>query len=838
MLKHLFLLVTLFFIVITANSQLSVKGLPESFSLETKNAVLIPSKILNAIDTTELINNDKMTGTPNRMGVIQQIDIDIKKEGLRTEIRGKGYIWQYKIISLQSYSLGISFGKFLLPVGSSVYIYDEVHSQVAGAFTSINNNPLGQLTIADFTGQNAIIEYFEPYNPTFAGQLVISAVSQTYRNLLKAAIIRIGINCPEGAAWQDAKHSVCRMTFNDTKFEYFCTGFLVNNVREDGTPYFQTANHCISTASEAATLVTYFNYENSTCNSTDATLTQTLSGATLKATNIYSDFTLLLLNEFPPNTYLPFYAGWDASSRNPLNGSCIHHPEGTAKCIALDNNAPTTYSSALQWTDANNVVISTSAANTHWEAQFDAGATEGGSSGSPLFDDNQRVIGQLHGGTNADNFYGKFSLSWNHSSTLSAQLKSWLDPDNSGLLFLDGIYSTIKPVAAFSTSLTNICPGAVINFADNSRYNPTLWTWDIQPSSYTFANGTTKNSRNPAVIFNSATNYTVSLSVTNPNGTDQLTKTNFIHAGNLLVKLAGITSDSIVCGCNLINFPLAASGAPNYTFNIERPDKINYTVVSDSIFLSVIAAEKKNGSFNSWIKVTGTQGTCSSTDSLKMKVSMPVNDDIVNAVQLFPGRNVAYSNFCASVQTGEAAPSAAALKNTIWFKFQGPSNGIINIDTHGFNDLITVYDANSYSNLIAGNGAAYKLLAMNNGRSSTDKTALISNLSVDPYRMYWLQVDGTGGATGNVVVDLLSNSLEIYPNPSSGEINFIISNLNDGIANVEIVSLLGKVIYSNVFSITKESNTVRFNMSSYTAGLYLFVVRMNGITLKTKLLLK
>jgi len=221
-----------------------------------------------------------------------------------------------------------------------------------------------------------------------------------------------------------------------------------------------------------------------------------------------------------------------------------------------------------------------------------------------------------------------------------------------------------------------------------------------------------------------------------------------------------------------------------------------------------------------------------------MKVSMPVNDDIVNAVQLFPGRNVAYSNFCASVQTGEAAPSAAALKNTIWFKFQGPSNGIINIDTHGFNDLITVYDANSYSNLIAGNGAAYKLLAMNNGRSSTDKTALISNLSVDPYRMYWLQVDGTGGATGNVVVDLLSNSLEIYPNPSSGEINFIISNLNDGIANVEIVSLLGKVIYSNVFSITKESNTVRFNMSSYTAGLYLFVVRMNGITLKTKLLLK
>ncbi|HEY3390841.1 MAG TPA: T9SS type A sorting domain-containing protein, partial [Prolixibacteraceae bacterium] len=636
----------------------------------------------------------------------------------------------------------------------------------------------------------------------------------------------------------DAKHSVCRMTFNDTKFEYFCTGFLVNNVKEDGTPYFQTANHCISTGTEAATLVTYFNYENSTCTSTDASLKQTLSGATLKATNSYSDFTLLLLNEYPPATYLPFFAGWDASSRNPQKGTGIHHPEGTPKCIALANNPPTTYPATLQWTDANNVVISTSAANTHWDAIFNVGATEGGSSGSPLFDDNKRVIGQLHGGSSGDNFYGKFSLSWNHSTAASAQLKSWLDPDNTGAVFLDGIYSTIKPLASFTTDLTNICPGAVINLLDKSKYNPTSWSWDIQPTSYSFANGTTRNSQNPQVIFNNAGNYTVTLIVTNANGTDQLTKTNYIHAGNLQVKLSGITADSIVCGCNLINFPLAFSGASNYVFKIERPDKINYNVVSDSIFLSLIPAEKKNGSFNSWIKVTGTQGTCSAADSLEMKVSMPVNDDVANAVSLYPGRNAAYTNFCASVETGEAAPPSTALKNTIWFKFQGPSNGIINIDTHGFNDKIAVYDAGSYSNLISGNSSNYKLLASNAGRSSSDKTSLISNLSVDPYKIYWLQVDGLNGATGDCVVDLLSNSLEIYPNPSSGEINFIISNVNDGIANVEIVSLLGKVIYSNVFNVSKENNTFRFNMSSYSAGLYFFVVRMNGSTLTSKLLLK
>jgi PKD repeat protein len=837
MIKYYFFLAILSFLSFTASSQISVPGIPESFSLKTKKAVIIPSKVLNAIDTTKLINADKMNGIPNRCGVVQQIEIDIKTEGVKTEIAGKGYIWQYQFNSVQATSIGLTFGKFLLPEGSSVFIYNEAHSQLLGAFTNRNNNASNQLTIADLNSQNAIIEYFEPYNPSFPGQLTITSVTQGYRVVLEAGT-RVGINCPEGANWQDAKHAVCRMTFHDTQFSYYCTGFLVNNVREDGSPYFQTANHCISTSSEASTLVTYFNYENSTCTSSDAPTNQTLSGAILKATNSYSDFTLLLLNEFPPVSYLPYFVGWDASSRSPQNSTTIHHPSGTPKCIALASTPPTSNSGTLNWTDGSNVVVSTSVANSHWDAVFSVGATEAGSSGSPLFDDNKRAIGQLHGGTSTDNYYGKYSLSWNHSSLSSAQLKSWLDPDNTGTLAMDGFYSTQKPQALFSTVLTNVCPGSAIKFADNSKYNPTGWNWDIQPSSFSFINGTTKNSRNPEIIFNTVANYTVTLTASNSNGTDQLIKTNYIHAGKLIVQLSGITSDSTVCGCNLINFPLAASGASNYTFFIERPDKINYTVLSDSIFLSLIAAEKKNGSFNSLIKVTGTQGTCSSSDSIEMKISMPANDDIANAIRLSPGRNAGFTNICASVETNEAAPNIVTLKNTIWFKFQAPSSGFINIDTHGFNDRIAVYDASSYSNLISGNSSSYKLIASNDDRSTSDNTALISNLTVEPYKNYWLQLDGSGGATGNCVIDLLTNSLELYPNPSSGEINVIISNNNDGNAEVQVVSVAGKILYSNVFNVTKENNTFKFNLSNYSAGLYFLVVRINGSTMQTKLLLK
>src|SRR5665647_883095 len=134
MIRQYFFLAVLSFLSFTASSQISVPGIPESFSIKTKNAVIIPSKVLNAIDTTKLINEDKMNGIPNRCGVVQQIEIDIKTEGVKTEIAGKGYIWQYQFNSVQATSIGLTFGKFLLPEGSSVFIYNEAHSQLLGAF--------------------------------------------------------------------------------------------------------------------------------------------------------------------------------------------------------------------------------------------------------------------------------------------------------------------------------------------------------------------------------------------------------------------------------------------------------------------------------------------------------------------------------------------------------------------------------------------------------------------------------------------------------------------------------------------------------------------------------
>lgn len=138
----------------------------------------------------------------------------------------------------------------------------------------------------------------------------------------------------------------------------------------------------------------------------------------------------------------------------------------------------------------------------------------------------------------------------------------------------------------------------------------------------------------------------------------------------------------------------------------------------------------------------------------------------------------------------------------------------------------------------SGNNSSYKLLVSNNDRSSSDSTALIKNLTVEPYRNYWLLVDGSEGATGNVMVDLLSNSLEVYPNPSTGKLNIIISNNDDGPADVKIVSLTGQILYANVIPVTKENNTFNFDLSPFSSGLYFLVVTINKTTLTAKLLLQ
>jgi PKD repeat protein len=829
-LKSSLLLSVFLLLYIFTFGQVSDGGLPASHRVRLKAAAVIPQKALEALDIDQLKLKDKQEGVDNRYGVLKSLNVNIREEGLQTQV-GNMNVWRYKLSSPNAFSLGLQFSTFDIPEGAALYIYSVDGDQIRGGFTNRNIKKSGGLVLAEFPQNELVIEYNEPVDAAFEGGVVLGSVSSGYVDLSTEAVSRIQINCDEGQDWQDHKRAVCMITFNDTQYSYYCSGSLVNNVNEDATPYFLTANHCISSDLEASTLVAYFNYENSSCTSDDASLKQSVSGSELLASGTASDFTLVKLDEDIPAEYEPFFAGWDATDNNPQNGTCIHHPQGTAKCIAIDNDEVQSNSYRIQWDDQ-----SISEIDSHWEVSYDAGADEGGSSGSPLFDENKRIVGQLHGGDDTSSLFGKFSWSWDYRSVSSKQLKYWLDPDNTGIVQLDGFDSTSKPIAAFSPDFNILCLSEVLTLTDESKYGPQTWEWNISPSTYSFVNGTDKNSQNPQVLFSAEGSYTISLTVTNENGADEITETGVVSVfAELPVMLLDLPDEMTMCGWELDNYEFVGEGAPEFAFDITASDKFSTSVVENVLAVSLTDEAKQEGSFDTYVKVTGSQGECSNADSVLVHVVIPANDNVAQAIGLKLGYNGLYANDCATVEDNEPTPvSSDSPDNSIWFYFEGPSNGRVTIHAEGIDSEIAVYRAASAASLLSGSEASYTRLASSAGGSGN---TVLEDLEVTPGTEYWLQLDGANGDEGELSIQLLSNTIEVYPNPSTGLYHLTVGSVEDGEAELSVYNQRGQLIYSGTGAFNQKENTVDFNLSGNPAGLYYFRAIINGEVMTKKLLL-
>jgi hypothetical protein len=200
-----------------------------------------------------------------------------------------------------------------------------------------------------------------------------------------------------------------------------------------------TAQHCGINSGNAGSLVVYWNYENSWCRppgspesggAGDGTLSDFQSGSFFRTSNSSSDFTLVELDDDPNPDHNVGFAGWDATGADAQWAVGIHHPNTDEKRISFEYDPTTTTSYLGNSVPGNGTHVRV----TDW----DLGTTEPGSSGSPLFNQDHRAIGQLHGGyasctSQTSDWYGKFSYSWTHG------LSSWLDPGNTGLLVTDTI---------------------------------------------------------------------------------------------------------------------------------------------------------------------------------------------------------------------------------------------------------------------------------------------------------------------------------------------------------------------------------------------------------------
>jgi PKD repeat protein len=526
-------------------SQLNIGGVPLGISsrsaLEKIPAIYIEKPDINALILEDAEN--ETLGLPERMGVSMASAYDSYNSGAWEIISGKR-IWKLQIDMPDAVGIGLYFSNFSLPDDALMFIYSADLSHIIGAFTSQNNHPSGLFATEIVKGSRIIIEYSEPLNSIQKPNFSISEVLYVYRPMLfpgempSREIIsgscQVNTACAEGDNWRDHIKSVVRIRIKNGFAAYWCTGTLVNNTALDFEPLVLTADHCArsgsgySNADDLLQWIFYFQYELPDCDGGTAPVSKSLTGAVKVSSstptlNNGSDFYLVLLNDDIPPSYEAFYAGWDISGASSPSGVGIHHPSGDYKKIS-------TYKTPLtndQWgtnPGTHYKVVWSSTPNGH-------GTTEGGSSGSPIFSDKGRIIGQLTGGESGcynltgPDFYGKMSYSWTSNGAHdSLRLQPWLDPINSGQQFINGNYNDKQVLARFLADTNVVGIGNSLNYTDISTGNPISWKW-------TFEGGdpATSTQRNPGAIrYNRLGKYSVTLIVTNEFGTDSLTREDFI----------------------------------------------------------------------------------------------------------------------------------------------------------------------------------------------------------------------------------------------------------------------------------------------------------------------
>lgn len=98
------------------------------------------------------------------------------------------------------------------------------------------------------------------------------------------------------------------------------------------------------------------------------------------------------------------------------------------------------------------------------------------------------------------------------------------------------VTSTPVPWVLYTASSTNACIMETVVLTDESLYDPTSWSWSFQPSTVSFVDGTTSDTQNPHVSFNAPGTYTVTLTATNANGSNQKTTENMIFIEGIPVN--------------------------------------------------------------------------------------------------------------------------------------------------------------------------------------------------------------------------------------------------------------------------------------------------------------
>ncbi len=228
-------------------------------------------------DLTKFIAEDaKSVGGPYRYGVeVATPGLSLRggkaSHGVLENLPDGRKVWRMELVSPGALSLDLAFAKLWLPAGAELFITSRDGKVTRGPIRAADVQADGRYYSAYVPGDSAIIEVAMTAAALAGTEIRVANVAHGYRSIFAAAqgqksgSCNVDVVCSLGNQWRDQIDSVGHYTARSAGSSFVCSGQLIANTRGDTTPYFLTANHCLSSEAVADSVVVYWNFQSSTC---------------------------------------------------------------------------------------------------------------------------------------------------------------------------------------------------------------------------------------------------------------------------------------------------------------------------------------------------------------------------------------------------------------------------------------------------------------------------------------------------------------------------------------------------------------------------------------------
>ena len=499
--------------------------------------------------TLEQLDARSLTLESNQVGVNRSVEGSTNTRAQKFVNPDGSQVIVLIIKSSGASGIGVHFRDFALADGEEVYVYGAAtDSIVFGPFTDKGPWGSGEFWSGTVDGDTVVIEFYKRSDENGQG-FEIFEISHILAELdwrLRSNEPDV-LNCEVDASCygDPEKNAVGRIMFNDNGWKV-CTGTLLNDLAQDRTPYFLTANHCVNSQAVAQTVEVYWFYQTTSCNSgVLRSWVHSPPGANLLAAQSSNDFSLLRLQNNAPNG--AFFSAW-TSAAQPINTSVfgLHHPGGDIPPDFLSTSYLRRASGSIMNTNDN---CPATGLQNAYGVGWTTGATEQGSSGSGLWNSSHRLIGLDSCGThacppNGNTVYSKFA-------NFYPQIRQYIDSGAPSAPVANP--ATLLAIHSFTANWRSVsgATGYRLDVSTSSSFNTYVTGYQDLP----VGNATSRS----VTGLNASTTYYYRVRARNGNGTSG--NSNVVHVTTLSLtqRPVAITNSATL----IAHFPPKLNGSVN-----------------------------------------------------------------------------------------------------------------------------------------------------------------------------------------------------------------------------------------------------------------------------------